>query len=68
MVTQDAEQKSTGRRIRNETQADTGDLTVINNSPIVNERNADLELCKTSFRGAKENKVEASNTHEMHHK
>jgi len=54
--------------IRNETQADTGDLTAINSSPLVSERNADLELSKTSFRGTKKNELEASNTHKMHHK
>lgn len=49
MVTQHAEQRSTGGMIRNETQADTGDLAAINNLPRVSERNADLEL--SQFQG-----------------
>lgn len=65
MVTQDAEQRNTGGMIRNETQADTGDLTAINNPPVDSERNADLELNKTSFRGTKENRIEASNAHRL---
>lgn len=68
MVTQDAEQRSTDGLIKIETQADTGVLTAINNSPIVSERNTDLELSKTIFQGTKEKKTEASHAHKMYHK
>lgn len=68
MWRQDAEQRSICGMIRNEAQADTGNLTAINSSPVDSERNADLELSNTSVRGIKENKIEASNVHKIHQK
>lgn len=41
---------------RHGVQAGTGDPTLINNSPTVSYRNADLELNKTGFRGDKDSK------------
>lgn len=38
----------------------------INKSPVVCERNADLELSKISFKGTKPNKMEAFKRHKMH--
>ena len=43
-------------KIRGGVQAGTGDPTVINNSPMVSYRNADLELSKTGFRGDDDSK------------
>lgn len=45
-----------------------GDLMAVNNSSVINQRNADLERQETSFRGNKENKKKkVTNTCNRHH-
>lgn len=39
----------------------------INNSPMINQRNADLKLDKTGLRGNKENKEIVFNTHKSNY-